>query len=41
MDKEELKQNVKYILSEISKGKKGSYEGKDLDMVQEIAYYYL
>ncbi len=32
---------VKYIFSEIDKGKKIDYEEKDLDMIREIAFYYL
>lgn len=32
---------VKYIFSEINKGKKIDYEEKDLDMIREIAFYYL
>ena len=66
MDKEQLKQNMKYliekylngrddlvelfmqdpysakyILSEIEKEKKGDYEEKDLDMIQDIAFHYI
>lgn len=33
--------SVKYILSEIDKGMKGDYEEKDLDMIKDIAYYYI
>lgn len=33
--------SVKYILSEIDREKKGDYEEKDLDMIQDIAFYYI
>lgn len=33
--------SVKYILSEISKGKKRDYEEGDLNMIKDISFYYL
>lgn len=33
--------SVKYILSEISKGKKGDYDEEDLDLIKDISFYYL
>ena len=33
--------SVKYILSEISKGKKRDYDEVDLDLIKDIAFYYL
>lgn len=33
--------SVKYILSEISKGKKRDYDEGDLDLIKDIAFYYL
>ena len=33
--------SVKYILSEIDREKKGDYEEKDLDMIQDIAFHYI
>ena len=33
--------SVKYILSEISKGKKRNYDKEDIDIIKDIAFYYL
>ena len=33
--------SVKYILSEISQGKIKDYDEEDLDMIKDIAFYYL
>lgn len=33
--------SVKYIMLEIDKGKKNDYEEKDLEIIKEIAFYYL
>ena len=33
--------SVKYILSEINKGKKGEYDKEDLEILQDISFYYL
>lgn len=33
--------SVKYILSEISKGKKRGYESEDLELIKDISFYYL
>lgn len=33
--------SVKYILSEISKGKKRDYDEEDLDLIKDISFYYL
>ena len=33
--------DIKYILSEISKGKKGDYDEEDLDLIKDISFYYL
>lgn len=33
--------SVKYILSEIDKGKKSEYEKADLDLLKDISFYYL
>ena len=33
--------SVKYILSEISKGKKSDYDEGDLDLIKDISFYYL
>lgn len=33
--------SVKYILSEISKEKKGDYDEEDLDLIKDISFYYL
>lgn len=33
--------SVKYILSEISKGKKRDYESEDLELIKDISFYYL
>lgn len=33
--------SVKYILSEISKGKKRDYDEGDLDLIKDISFYYL
>lgn len=33
--------SVKYILSEISKGKKRDYEERDLGIIKDISFYYL
>lgn len=33
--------SAKYILSEISKGKKKNYEEGDLDIIKNISFYYL
>ena len=33
--------SVKYILSEISKWKKGDYDEEDLDLIKDISFYYL
>lgn len=33
--------SVKYILSEIDKGKKNEYEKADLDLLKDISFYYL
>ena len=33
--------SVEYILSEISKGKKGDYDEEDLDLIKDISFYYL
>ncbi len=33
--------SVKYILSEIDKGKKSAYEKADLDLLKDISFYYL
>ena len=33
--------SVKYILSEIDKFKKEDYEKKDIDLIKEIALFYL
>lgn len=33
--------SVKYILSEIGKGKKRDYEEEDLELIKDISFYYL
>lgn len=33
--------SVKYILSEISKGKKRDYDEEDLNLIKDISFYYL
>ena len=33
--------SVKYILSEISKGKKRDYDKEDIDLIKDISFYYL
>lgn len=33
--------SVKFILSEIDKGKKRDYEERDLAIIKDIAFYYL
>ena len=33
--------SAKYILSEISKGKKKDYDKDDVDMIKDISFFYL
>jgi len=33
--------SVKYILSEISNGKKKDYDKEDLELIKDISFYYL
>ncbi len=33
--------STKYILSEISKGKKKDYDKEDLDLIKDISFFYL
>ena len=33
--------SVKYILSEISNGKKEDYDKEDLELIKDISFYYL
>ena len=33
--------SVKYILSEISKGKKRDYDQEDIDIIKDISFYYI
>ena len=33
--------STKYILSEISKGKKMNYDKEDVDIIKDISFYYL
>ena len=33
--------SVKYILSEIRKGKKRNYDEEDVELMKDIAFYYL
>ena len=33
--------SVKYILSEISNGKKKDYDTEDLELIKDISFYYL
>ena len=33
--------SIKYILSEISKGKKRNYDKEDIDIIKDTSFYYL